>query len=178
MYTCTLLGPEKQPLLREFFYEDDIQLQIQVPRPHENLFLFFIYISMNVVNHPGTKMYHQIPNLWYNSSHLDLLFLMATVSHLIRDASSSPVIFFRFMKIPKRLSSCDNSAPSRSQISEAEEDHRAWRGTLDEMRYTAAIKSSKSRWPELYHKCAISFSPVSEQHSTKLDLLLRMDMTS
>ena len=26
----TLPGPEKQPLLREFFYEDDIQLQIQV----------------------------------------------------------------------------------------------------------------------------------------------------
>ena len=30
MYVGTLPGPEKQPLLREFFYEDDIQLQIQV----------------------------------------------------------------------------------------------------------------------------------------------------
>ena len=33
MYAGTLPGPEKQPQLREFFYEDDIQLQIQVPPP-------------------------------------------------------------------------------------------------------------------------------------------------
>ena len=32
----------------------------------------------------------------YNSGHLDLLFLMATVSHLIRDASSGLVIFWWF----------------------------------------------------------------------------------
>ena len=33
MYACTLPGPEKQTLLREFFYADDIQLQIQVAPP-------------------------------------------------------------------------------------------------------------------------------------------------
>ena len=35
MYTRTLSGPEKQPLLCEFFYEDDTQLQIQVPPPRQ-----------------------------------------------------------------------------------------------------------------------------------------------
>ena len=30
MYARTPSGPEKQPLLRDFLYEDDIQLQIQV----------------------------------------------------------------------------------------------------------------------------------------------------
>ena len=33
MYARTLPGPENNPKLREFFYEDDIQLQIQVPPP-------------------------------------------------------------------------------------------------------------------------------------------------
>ena len=35
MYLRTLPGPEKQPYLREFLYDDDIQLQMQVPPPPE-----------------------------------------------------------------------------------------------------------------------------------------------
>ena len=37
MYTRTLPGPEKQPSLHEFFYECDIQLQIQVSPPQYTL---------------------------------------------------------------------------------------------------------------------------------------------
>ena len=33
MYARTSFGPEKRPLLREFFYVDDIHLEIQVPPP-------------------------------------------------------------------------------------------------------------------------------------------------
>ena len=91
---------------------------------------------------------------------------MATVSCLIWDASSGWVIFFRFndlwgrwivtltkkrkgpqtqptksiqcSDLPKRLSSHDNSSPSR--ITEVEEDP-AWRSILDEMRYCSHHKT-------------------------------------
>ena len=43
-----------------------------------------------------SSMYHQITHLWCNSGHLDLLFLMPTISYLIRDASWGREIFFRF----------------------------------------------------------------------------------
>ena len=94
----------------------------------------------------------QITNLWCNSGHLDLLFLVATVTHLIWNGSSGWVIFFQFSdpwqswivmwwerglrhnqsksynvtikKILKRLSSGDNS--TTSWITEPEEDQPAW----------------------------------------------------
>ena len=76
--------------------------------------------------------------------------MMATVSHLIRDASSGQVIFFRdpwrtyivtaIRKIPKGLSSRDNS--SLSCITEQEEDHPAWRCISKEMWYSSRHKNA------------------------------------
>ena len=51
--------------------------------------LFIIHYSMNVIIQVSS-------NNTYNSGHLDVLFLMATVSHLIRDALSGQMIFFKF----------------------------------------------------------------------------------
>ena len=59
----------------------------------------------------------QITNLWYNSGHLDLLLLMAAVSHHIQDMLNkggslrhtlTKAYDVAIKKIPKRLPSPDN----------------------------------------------------------------------
>ena len=49
MYAGTLPGPEKQPQLRDFVFEDDIQLQMQVG-PQEIFVLLLFSITSNNVN--------------------------------------------------------------------------------------------------------------------------------
>ena len=57
---------------------------------------FLWYCSKYIYECCQSSKYHQI-NWLNNSGLLDLLFLMARVSHLIRDASSGRVIFFWFI---------------------------------------------------------------------------------
>ena len=77
-------------------------------------------------------------NLWSNSSHLDLLCLVAT--QLIHDTSSSRVIFFQFNDPRWSWTGVEFSLkirqPEKASLMRSD---------------TLATKNSKSRWPELFH---------------------------
>ena len=107
----------------------------------------------HVKSRPLTK------NLWYNSSHLYLLFLVATVSHLIRPGDLLPAqwsvtqlnchmtrVFFGFSWLLYRMLLVGQFNSINDHWT-GKKDHLAWRSISED------TKNSKSRWPELYHKC-------------------------
>ena len=105
-----------------------------------------IDLSMNVVNQPGIIKW-QI--LWYNSGHLNLLFLVVTVSHLIREADWA--IFFQSNDTWQSWIVTDSLICKK--IARAEE---VWNAIL------LPPNTVKSRWPEFIIDLLFNYRFVSE----------------